>query len=620
MNRHGDGNVVWMVIVFVLCLIVLAVTAPFLFRSFGGFATGTACETHGGTCQPQGSCTGETLLLAYTASCKEDMVCCKKADTGQSGQSGQLSTEQAAKQLEEDITKLTTMRSRLTRPSLRLSDSGGKLLSSGSYVTTYSGQVSPSTPQTFALSVDAVHFDPEVCNAPSGTVAGGSTGGSFTGSNDLQQLRQSIICDQKDWVASWSLQTVNGNEIIAWKPVTPEKTTSVTVKDKLHTERYTYSIQVPTTELPPAGQTRRLLLKVTTEKNPLLESRYEVQIRGQSPLRVSGLSSQWTKAKTATVQCQNGAACESVFFRVINSPNGAPSCTDGSVAAPSSQPILPVKKSYCIIDANRKVVAGTCFAQPGDCQRLLNDRRTTDLSPVLQTVIQQSQQAVNTNYKISPEVFGVYDNYQNQIQQDSMIGCAETVDYAGIPSGQAVSVGTVHAAKYDEQKNTGTIPLDQPTIAGEDMYLCAYAKLAGEKGGVYAAEPLPIRIDMTPPKVEVKFSPLTGRLSLFCDDVDERGTRGSGCTGQYGIGYVNTLANFFPALFAGAQSATTWCPLSSAQYSLEQRTEISYFSQSNEVRVLCLRAEDRAGNAGYGMTTVYNAYDTIAKTIALAVN
>jgi hypothetical protein len=35
------------------------------------------------------------------------------------------------------------------------------------------------------------------------------------------------------------------------------------------------------------------------------------------------------------------------------------------------------------------------------------------------------------------------------------------------------------------------------------------------------------------------------------------------------------------------------------------------------VFVLCGRAEDNAGNVGIGMATVYNGYETLAKTVAM---
>ena len=40
----------------------------------------------------------------------------------------------------------------------------------------------------------------------------------------------------------------------------------------------------------------------------------------------------------------------------------------------------------------------------------------------------------------------------------------------------------------------------------------------------------------------------------------------------------------------------------------------------NEIRVLCLRVEDNAGNAGVAMTTVYNTYDLLLNALAGAVN
>jgi hypothetical protein len=124
----------------------------------------------------------------------------------------------------------------------------------------------------------------------------------------------------------------------------------------------------------------------------------------------------------------------------------------------------------------------------------------------------------------------------------------------------------------------------------------------------------PLTIDTMPPTSKVKFSPVTGKVSFYCTDDD------SGCKTTFGVGYVGDIQRFFPALFGNSQSASRWCPTNPGVYSFQTNSEMNYNMQNNELRVLCLRTEDQAGNSAVSMTTVFNMYDTLAKSLALYMN
>ena len=95
----------------------------------------------------------------------------------------------------------------------------------------------------------------------------------------------------------------------------------------------------------------------------------------------------------------------------------------------------------------------------------------------------------------------------------------------------------------------------------------------------------------------------------------------SGCKEGYWTAYVSEITKFFPALMSkGGQNAAAWCPSykTSAGYRIQTSREVVY--RSNEVRVLCLRVEDNAGNAGISKVTVYNSYQMMAEILKEALN
>jgi hypothetical protein len=155
-----------------------------------------------------------------------------------------------------------------------------------------------------------------------------------------------------------------------------------------------------------------------------------------------------------------------------------------------------------------------------------------------------------------------------------------------------------------------------------------YAKdQTGEQGKAYSSfSSQRILLDYVPPKVIATFSPLTLSVKVACDDgeatkvtdVGAGKTLNSGCKSSFA--YISDLYGYSQALFRGPQNAALVCPpyQTMGQYVTSPYSEIST-ANSNEVRVMCIRQEDNAGNAGVTMVTVYNSYDMLAKAIALAV-
>ena len=328
--------------------------------------------------------------------------------------------------------------------------------------------------------------------------------------------------------------------------------------------------------------------------------RYKVD----SPVKIQGLSPQWAQKKTVLVTCGPDAQCSDIFYTLLDAEELKQYDEECPMPAGDVQPVT-LETKYC------QVINGqltNCNFNTDSACNAENDRKSNpemnSATIAIQTALEnglplpQIVPQLNQLSTIEPEASG----YTCQIDTDS----AKAAQYK--------SSYIKPNATFNDQAQQGIIELDRAFMSGQ--FLCVYGRDKFDKNKYYVAgKPQELKIDRVPPVAELRFYPSTLRLTFACqDDL-------SGCKDVYWTAYVSELSKFFPALMnAGGQNAAAWCPSykSTAGYRVQTSREVIY--RSNEVRVLCLRVEDNAGNAGVSKVTVYNSYQLAAEVLKEAMD
>jgi hypothetical protein len=330
---------------------------------------------------------------------------------------------------------------------------------------------------------------------------------------------------------------------------------------------------------------------------PELESKYDLYITMQSPITVQGLTAQWSRSKDIKITCTAAAACSAAYFKVSDS-QACPAfgALSGSAAIPSA-----VTK-YCLWAGRER---GECYDTQDDC-----DSHLPQSDGKYDAAVQSLMKSWQQNQDV--QKFGQMYASLPQSGTPTPVCTPTSINSADCAS------RLCKIATFDPQSHTGTFTLDQMEMAGK--YLCVYGVTAAS-GKTYAVSPpQQIRVDVTPPAVGVKFDPISLTIKVSCND---GAGNVSGCKDVVGIAYINDISKFPRALVSGPSSAAALCPgvRSSGAYTPMMKRTFSYSDTGvtpDSVRVLCVRGEDNAGNAGVSMVTVYNGYATLAGALAMA--
>lgn len=142
--------------------------------------------------------------------------------------------------------------------------------------------------------------------------------------------------------------------------------------------------------------------------------------------------------------------------------------------------------------------------------------------------------------------------------------------------------------------------------------------------GLYKDVPTPIRIDATPPILTLSFSiakSFESTITMSCADPESKPDASftSGCAQRpYSYAYVTDPLSFATRIITGATGgglAESWhgCPDPETGYWVRynsDREEMEY--RDNAVKVLCMRAEDAAGNYEVQSKLLYNGQEMLA--------
>jgi hypothetical protein len=359
------------------------------------------------------------------------------------------------------------------------------------------------------------------------------------------------------------------------------------------------------------------------EEDLAMTASASLQFVPKPAIRYGGLTSQWEKRKTITAMCEEPVTCSNVYFEIIDvhaasglppdfvgppSPNAmrCPKLTLEQVKA-AKRLSDPVLRRWCVLSSTGQ--EKECFATQQECvEKGIGTYVSPGYSSARAALIAGVQ-----NGLIPPEV-GLF--FQQAENDWSVLSCQPSLpSTAAEDKSGGVAVGMNVPFLADQQPNTNifTFTLDMPFMT--EQYLCVYGQDATKQDKFYSAgKPQQIFIDRTPPVAKIRFNPWTLIITADCED------KQSGCEDYKGLAYVSSLEGFIQALVQhnNPQSAVVWCPAYATAGAYQPETRREFVYGDNALRVLCVRAVDRAGNAGVAMTTVYNGYEMLMAAVAKA--
>ncbi len=357
--------------------------------------------------------------------------------------------------------------------------------------------------------------------------------------------------------------------------------------------------QVPTLIDEPLKYT----LTISDPKTNTPVDTYTLNIKMTTPVRYAGVTQQWSKRKEITAACDSPVTCDRILFRVQKSDVPMTACDTVSTAELIGAKELQV--SYCLVKDGK--IQTSCGKTYDACTQLMFSQTNTEYAGLQQTLMAGVRQGL-----IPPDVASQFSTVQGQT---STYSCIKTVDTA--------NSNGVYFVPTDPTTGRASFTLEHQAFENGNLCIYGHDKTTpltstGSAQPIYytGKGPVKLMLDVTPPTAILDFRP--GSLQLRYGCTDNEG--GSGCKEGFGIAYIAQVAQFLRAIAAKdtPQNAAAWCPAygTAAGYRAETRPITQY--NDNEVRVLCLRVEDQAGNAGVAMATVYNAYDLAVQALALA--
>jgi hypothetical protein len=283
--------------------------------------------------------------------------------------------------------------------------------------------------------------------------------------------------------------------------------------------------------------------------------------------------------------------CRAIFYKIQESSERCAPLDKSQVEGGKAKP-LPIK--YCLVQ-DKQVIR--CEFNTIDACYAAVDTGGSQQSKIIEVLQTASQQKLLSDVQML--------QFATMEQETSPHTCQLDLS---VESGRQY-MNTPLNATFNIEQQRATIYLDRNFMS--EQYLCVYGQDLRDETRFYTAgRPQLIKIDTVPPTANIQFAPLTRKLTFSCTD-DK-----SGCKQTYWIQYISDITKFLPALMnGGGQSAAVWCPsyATANNWRLETKREVVY--TANEVRVLCLRVEDNAGNAGVTKSMVYNGYDLLQTLI-----
>jgi len=602
-----------------LGLVIVAVLVFVIGKSSSNFTNYFTCEKHAGVCSSSGVCgegyeeSGVFSLRLGSRGCAENEICCIPIDGSSNGGSGSTSTAQPS--------TLQLAMNSLQPASIKMNyikEAGGGPIMDGQSVVVLTDD-ERTLNYTFTTTVDFI--DATTCEKEKKRVS------------DVNAKRKAgepvieanIVCIG-NWYTRVTMATDKGQVIKIWNIYEPRDDPKFIGPLQPYTSAAEAFSVIPSSpsperEKPPIVRTvsREFLInlsdtyfrgvtgqkfKVTIDKYlvgvsmPNLERRTTFTLTVVPPFRTTTVNPRFEKEKKVEAVC-DPIKCAGVYFEIKDTPTcKAPKAFDSTWKELTTKPVWEITDGT-------KALPET-YPDKGRCDEakvriMTGSQESTALNSIFTNLKRPM-----TDVEASPFLtsFGgiekKYSGYTCQVKETTL----------AIDS----QLNKVYRAEsFDMPTQKGTIRLNQQYM--NDKYLCVYTQDQSNKDRFYSDnKPQKLMIDRLPPYVEIDFNFMTLSINFLCIDLPEGNN--SGCKEQFGYSYIKNVANFLPALFSGPQSAEKWCPpmMTPGAYTSQTKTEVAY--NSNEVRVLCMRGEDKAGNAAITMRTVYNGYATLAAAIA----
>jgi hypothetical protein len=590
MNRQGELTVGFLIVV-ALGLLVFVMGAYWIYTANTGLRQAVSC---GGGASCKSSCgEGETQIYPFLSCSATAPACCKGPDAGGQGGTGGTGVKPSQVSL-----------SAIASPTVRMAYQSGQ-------------NVQRETTLLYGMdetvhSVSGVltyHIDAAACNADGSRKSDAPP--TSVCKNDwkarivLEGPLHEVIYDQEMGIFDGREARASGSNTNVLSVGLTQSQLS-TNKD-LAKSTFNFTITPENDELVRYFKNQRLHLIAyvypqTWGSRPDLRKQIDTYLQMKDPLTITGLTPQWAKRKDITAKCVSPLTCKGMVFRVTST-----TCTELPPKTPESLQTPQVR--YVLYDNGEP--AGV-YTTEDECRaHYQSGQETTDYINRVQDVAKIFN-TVGYKQEDLQRATDLFASSQNKVETP----ICDQVPY--VPNLEPDKFYTVPT--FNPSTQTGTFSLDKGSLAGKR--LCVWG-IDGVNNPYGVAPEQPIMIDLKPPVVTAKYDPWKLKVTLSCDDklvTNDASLGSSGCKSIFGISYVSEIEYFFSALGKGPQNAAQYCPpyKTSGSYSPESRHEFIY--NANEVRVMCVRAEDNAGNAAVTMITVYNGYDLLAKSIAMAVN
>ncbi len=161
-------------------------------------------------------------------------------------------------------------------------------------------------------------------------------------------------------------------------------------------------------------------------------------------------------------------------------------------------------------------------------------------------------------------------------------------------------------------------------IVGESengKFLCV--KASTSQGDVYAlglwnGAPSQVTIDATPPVVSADWNPFVSNLTMQCNDPVKGSDVAyvSGCKARpYSYAYITDPLSFVTSVLTGGQLMPSFggCPDPNTGYWIPWNNDVPVMQyMSSDVRVICIRATDNAGNSAVTSKLLYSGQEALA--------
>ncbi|MBR9700264.1 hypothetical protein GOV11_00155 [Candidatus Woesearchaeota archaeon] len=586
--RRGQGNIWGVIVTAALAVLVLVLISYFVLNTGRGFSETISCgETEGSICvSATKGCDedqGYEAYLAGTIACK-GRLCCVNSEIISGG-----GNDPGGSSVSKSKTSITVRKA------------SGEIVRQGAPLT-----VIPEEAQNLEISGKLGSYkegETQHFTKWGAELATEGKNGQLISRTDIGSTNAYEEVKEGTPFVDIRLVELRNDIVGAMKDKKADSSFSLTLKDlKIDPKYQDELIKFSITIYPANSDVSSLEQSIGAFGDGMIE-RYFIYFKTEYAVRYAGLTQTWDQEKHITAGCEY-RQCENIYYEII--PESETECKAREASDfPSDTKSLSQNTKWCLVDHTKKDMSSSssdCKDTLQECFELVDATSGAGFNTALEQVMRYVDQS---NYDEEDYLAALYSLSQEQTKQQ--VTCEPNVE--GTPS-------KFKADTFDSKLQRATFDLNLPYMMNKN--LCVYGKGIDDDAKIYSAgPPQRIMVDLQAPTANIDFSPWSLNLRFSCHDgATSEPQQGSGCTDRYAVAYITRITDFIPALVSGKKSnAIAWCPdpKTGAGYSYVSR-EMPYTGR--DVRVLCLRVQDNAGNAGVAMTTVYNAYD--AFTILLA--